>query len=321
METTYKFIKPNPVIVESLRKILIPIKSINDLTGVDTQSISIYSDYGPDDQKYQTIGYYMTDCYYSGTLISELQKVKDKYKISERHFSYKGRKDALKKAAFSEWFNVVKNYPGLIYIIAYDNSIKRTKEYIDEKQAKIDELRKIGLEDKFEVYEKMSLTISFLTVIAPYLKSNHKIAWISDPDTLIDTPEKLRNINISLGYLCDDLKMNLDSFSLLTKIAETENSDEETRKFNNNFEELLSIPDLAASTISSSLHITPDTELFCPDESAGEILNAFAQIPDIEDYKIEENLYCVFGISKFKLDYDENGKPFLRHLKVKLIKK
>ena len=106
-----------------------PINSIQDITGNNTKSLAIFIDDGPSLGKYQTFGYYIIDWNYSANLVNELKKIKAKYHISERTISYKGRKDKLKQKAFSEWIRAVKNYPGLLYVTAFDNSAKKTKEY------------------------------------------------------------------------------------------------------------------------------------------------------------------------------------------------
>lgn len=321
MNEGYLYIKPNEWINEALKDVVIPISTVKDFTGVETKSLLILIDDGPSDSKFQTFGYYITDWNHSATLVNELKKVKKKYNISERTISYKGRKDKLKRKAFSEWINVVKNYPGLLYVIGFETAAKSTSQYRKDYEELKASLTEHGFEASFDVYEKMASAISFFTVIAPYFYEGLNIAWLTDPDTIIDTKQKANILNNSVGFMLDELiSFKLGNISCFTKFNENQGTLEqikENEKFNKEIEELLSIPDIVCSSISASINLTEDNEILCPDEETSEIITELAQFVDIEDYKTEEKLYCLFGFSLFELEFDNDGNPFYRHKKIK----
>lgn len=312
----YKYLKLNSYIIESLKNVEIPIESIDDITGLESESISVFSDYGADNADYDTYGFYITDWNNSGFLRDELHKIKKKYNIEDRTISYKGRKDNLKRKAFVEWINVVRNYPGLIYVIAFDNRFEKLPEIREERNKLKKELEKKGFpENKVDIYFRMIKAISFLIIIGPYLKEKHKLAWISDPDKILDTEERKEILSSSFGFLADDiLEENISAIGFNTFF---EGEDDKTKDINNLYKELLSIADVAASTLSASFHHNEDQRIGCPDVETCEMFEELSKFCDIENYKIENELYCALGISVFDLKFTEDEEPYLHHYKLK----
>ncbi|HAF27777.1 MAG TPA: hypothetical protein DCG75_01905 [Bacteroidales bacterium] len=318
------YIKPNSTIVNLLKDVEFPITSIKDITGYDTKSLLILIDDGPAKGKYQTFGYFIADWNYSANLVNALKKIKQKYNISERKISYKGRKDKLKRNAFQEWINIVRNYSGLLYVTAFDNSAKTTKEFRKDYEDVKNSLDKHGFQGGFEAYEKMAKVLSFLSVISSYFYSDLNIILFSDPDTIIDTKQKVNVINYSLRIMLKELvPFKLGHVNCMTKFNERNGSfDErnENKLLNHAIEELLSIPDIACSSISSMLNLTSKSDISCPDDETSEIITEIAKFTNIEDYKKDDKSICTFGLSVFDIKYTEDGLAYYVHRNDKFIK-
>jgi len=208
-----------------------------------------------------------------------------------------------------------------LYVVGFDKSAKNTKQFRKDYEEIKASLYEHGFEADFDVYEKMASAISFFSAIAPYLYEGLNIAWVTDPDTIIDTKQKANILNNSVGFMLDELvSFKLGNISCFTKFNESEGTSkqiDENRRFNKALEELLSVPDIACSAISASMNLTEDEEILCPDDETSEIIIELAKFIDIEDYKAEKKLCCTFGFSLFQLDFDNQGNPFYIHKKMK----
>jgi hypothetical protein len=298
----------NPDFLEDLRSIKLPISSIDDLTGRDTTSITVFSDYGPDNTPFQTFGFYITDLNLLESFVSILHKIKAKHGVAGRTIDYKGRKDKLKRRAFREWIKVVRSWPGLLYIVAIDRRLERL-ESVKREAAKLkEEFDKAGLRD-FNLYSRMFGAVTFLSVLSPYLRKKHKIGWVTDRDILIDTPARQDTLMRTFGYYAESLlNKGLSDIRIVTL-------DKGKPESNNYAIEMLSIADIAASALAASLSVDENNQvsLSCPDDEAVDMIQEISKFRDISDYRIEPRLSCPLLTSIFLMNYSDEGRPFYRH--------
>jgi hypothetical protein len=298
--------KNDPRFHEFLRLIKLPITSIDDLTGVNSESVVVFSDYSLNSKSYEVYAYFLTDYSNLGLLISMLKQVKKKHKIVEREIKYERRNDGMKKKAFPDWISVVRNYPGLIHILVYDKRIDELL-YFKEATLKLKKaLKALGLKDSSDLYKRMIRAISFFVVLAPYLRSKHRLLWIGDEDDMLDTEARRELLSNALGFLADEsFGVPLAAFGIGTKVVEPEGS-----KINKDFKEVLSIPDMAAGSFAGSLQCDLDNRFRCPDDAAIEIIQEFSKFCSIEDFSVDRHPCCALGISTFDIFFNDEGEPY-----------
>lgn len=302
------YLKVDPHYLDALRQVNFPIKTIDDLTRRDTTSIALFSDYGPSDTNYEVYGYYLTDWNSSGLLFDCLQQVKEKYEIQQRTISYKGRKDRLKRKSFLEWINIVRSHPGLIYVLAFDKRMNREVKVKHRHKSLENQFKEAGIDGKHEIYNRMTTAMSFITVLSPYLKKKHKLAWITDKDCIIDTRERQDLLLSSLGFLCNELfNEPLSHVALMTKFNKPNSKDTDKQ-----FDELISIADITASCLAASLQYDTINRLRCPDPETIEMIQELSKFCSFKDYKTEKRSCCVLGISIFDLAHID-GQPYYLH--------
>lgn len=302
----------SPDLVEELRSLRLPVISIDDLTGRDTTSVGVFSDYGPDNTPFQTFGFYITDFNTSGRLTDILHKIKAKHGANGRTIGYKGRKDKLKRKAFREWIKAVRNWPGLLYVAAIDRRLEKLAPVRKEAARRKEEFRKVGLCD-FDLYSRMFGAVTFLFVLSPYLNEKHKIAWVTDKDVLVDKPSRQDTLVRTFGFYAKSLlNKGLSDIGITTLDDE---GDPESESFNSHAREMISIADVAASAIAASLSVDEDNQvkLLCRDEEAIDMVQEISRFQDITDYRIEPKLSCPLLTSIFLLEYSKEGQPFYKH--------
>jgi len=302
----------NPDLLESLKNIQLPIKSINDLTGRSTASVAVFSDYGPNNTPFQTFGFYITDWNISGELTRILYDIKAKHRSSGRTIDYKGRKDKLKRRGFREWIKAVRCWPGLLYIFAVDRRLEGLAPFRAEQAKRKKEFKEDGLND-YDIYSRMFGALSFLPMLSPYLNKQHKIFWITDKDCIIDTPKRRDTLIRTFGYHAE-LLLN-KSLSDIAVTALTDDDDSEAGIFNRHARELVSVADVAASALAASLSIDENNQpkMFCPDPEAIDMIQEISKFQSVANYKVEDRLSCPLLISLFLLDYTDDGRPFYKH--------
>lgn len=303
----------NSEMMEALKNEQLPITSIDDLTGLDTTSVAVFSDYGPDDTPFQTFGFYVTDWNLIGELTGILDTIKRKHGAGGRTIDYKGRKDEPKRSAFREWLKAVRSWPGLLYIVAIDRRLER----FANKQSKLtgleEEFRRVGLTAGAKIYSRMFGALTFMPLLSPYIKPKHKLAWITDRDCIVDTRARQDTLVRSFGKLAEEM-MNKP----LSDIAVITPSDDATpgaKEFYQHLRELLSVADVAASALAASLIIDGDNQfkLSCADPEAIDMVQEVSKFQDVATYKVEDLLSCPLGASIFSLEYTGDGEPAIRH--------
>src|SRR5215210_1143927 len=242
----------NPDVIERLRETRLPINSIDDLTGRDTTSVAVFSDYGPDDTTFQTFGFYITDLNVSGGLIDILHAIKAKHGAVGRSIDFKGRKDKPKRRAFREWIKAVRCWPGLLYVVAIDRRLMNHPSAREEAARRREEFSKASLPD-FRTCFRMFGALMFLPTLSPYLKEKHKIGWITDRDSIVDTPARQDTLIRTFGYYAEQLlSKTLDDIRVVTVGVD---DSPESGAYDGYARELLSVADVVASALAASLSV------------------------------------------------------------------
>ena len=78
---------------------------------------------------------------------------------------------------------------------------------------------------------------------------------------------------------------------------------------------MLSGPDMAAGAFAASLTYNDGgkREFKCPDKETVDIIEEFANIKELSEYKKEELLYPIKGVSIFDMEFNQEQEPYLRH--------
>lgn len=294
---------PQPVI-DQITQIEFPFDNIDEFTGIDTKSIIILSDYAGETSNFETFAYYITDWNHCGTLVKALKRVKKTYGISERTICYKGRKDRLKCRAFEDWMQIVKSYPGIICVFAYDNSMKTESLYLKDLLKCKNEMAGYDLYDNVGIAQKMWKALSLAVLWPKLFKDKHRVAWVSDDDDIFGTKKRTGAFFDTLDDMCSRIEApKLKKFGLATPFDDKKEFDM--------FEEMLSIPDMAAGAFAASLCYAEDG-VVCPDEETAKIIEEFAVIPRISQFVKRGNLYPLFHCGLLKVAYTAAGEPYYR---------
>ncbi|MFB6307288.1 MAG: hypothetical protein ABEH43_09935 [Flavobacteriales bacterium] len=304
MSEGHKYVQPNEALQNLIEEVNLPINSINDITKRYSSSIAIFSDYGPENERFTTYAYYVVDWNCSGLLLEEINKVKGKYGIEEREISYKKRTDGKKRKAFPEWINEVRNFPGLIYVVAIENNPNNPSNYHPDRKRLQQDAELAGIETNIDTLQKLADALIFLGIIGPFFERNQNLAWVTDPDKIIDGNENKQIFRDSFGFILDKyVKENLNCVAFTDGFRENEeevDGDDDNAEGNRVFKEFLSIPDMACSSFSSAFNNSRDKDLILPDNEAGEITKEFAKFKNIKDFcKFDESI-CYLGISLFE---------------------
>lgn len=281
----------NQDIIERLRETRLPISSIDDLTGRDTTSVVVFSDYGPEDTPFQTFGFYVTDLHISGDLAGILRAIKEKHGAAGRSIDFKGRKDKPKRRAFREWIKAVRGWPGLLYVVAIDRGLMNHPKVREEMARQNAGFRTAGLPDLRTCF-RMFGALMFLPTLSPYLKGKHKIGWVTDRDTIIDTPSRQDTLVRTFGYYAEQLlNKTLDDIRVVTLGVDDSPRSQEHEA---HARELLSVADVAASALAASLSVDGSgrAKLSCPGPEAIDMLQEISKFRDAVDYRIEPRLSC-----------------------------
>jgi hypothetical protein len=212
----------------------------------------------------------------------------------------------MKRKAFLDWINVVRNYPGLAYIMDYDKRIDDLL-YSNEANLKLrTELKTKGLPDKPELYKRMVRAVSFIALLVPYLNPKHKLLWVSDEDDMLDTATRRELLVNAFGFLADEgFGVPLSALGIGTKVAEPEGEE-----INRDFKEILSIPDMAAGSFAASLQYDSGVRFICPDDAAIEIVQEFSKFCPIEDFEAERFPCSAIGVLAFDIMHTDEGEPY-----------
>jgi len=292
-------------LLEQLDSIDLGVKSIDEITLRDTESVAIFSDYGADNADYDVYAHFIVDWKACGELVKALKEVKKKHNIANRTIDYKGRKDKLKKEALKEWIQTIEGFPGHIHVVAYDKRFDNENSVLNIRRENKKDLLKFGVNDnKILVYERMAKNLSFFRIISKLLKKKHKVAWISDHDTIFDTEVRKNVLLNSLSHLVGDsmMKEKIKAISFRPPFKKTS----ENQEINEVFNELLSVADIAASSFAASLHY--DQPLGCPDEETVQIIDGLLGMGHLQKRKN----FCSINVTLLRLDYQSTGEPFLR---------
>lgn len=318
----------NRDIIERLRETRLPVSSIDDLTGRDTTSVVVFSDYGPEDTPFQTFGFYVTDLHISGDLAGILCAIKEKHGAAGRSIDFKGRKDKPKKRAFREWIKAVRCWPGLLYVVAVDRRLMNQSAAKEDTARRKEEFKGAGLPD-FRTCSRMFGALMFLPTLSPYLREKHRIGWVTDRDSIVDTPARQDTLVRTFGY---NAELLLDKTSDDIRVITLGVDDSpEGMAYNEHARELLSVADVAASTLAASLSVNDDgqAELSCPGPEAIDMLQEISKFQDAVKYKIEARLSCSllthiilpnhdavsgpdYTVNTLTLTYDLKSDPLLR---------
>jgi hypothetical protein len=281
----------NSDVYNELRDTHLPISSIDDLTGRDTNSVAVFSDYGPSNTPFQTFGFYVTDFNTSGDLTQILRSIKAKHGISGRTIDFKGRKDRLKRNAFREWIKAVRSWPGLLYIVAIDRGLMNHPSVREMAARRKEEFRRVGLPD-FQIYSRIYGALMFLPTLSTYLKEKHRIAWVTDKDSIVDTPARQDILVRTFGRYAERLLNK--TLSDIAIIMPGVDDRPEARAYDEHARELISVADVAASALAASLSVDEHNRanLSCLGPEAIDMLQEISKFQDVSDYKIEARLSC-----------------------------
>ncbi|WP_263560117.1 hypothetical protein [Paenibacillus polymyxa] len=304
-----------PYLLKQFDNINLGVKSIDEITLRDTKSVAIFSDYGADNADFDVFAHFIVDWNVCGELVKALKEVKKKHNIAERTIDYKGRKDKLKKAALKEWMQTIESFPGHIHVLAYDKRFDNEDKVLNIRRENKQDLLKLGFnDDKILVYERMAKNLSFFRIISKLLKQKHKVAWVSDHDTIFDTELRRTVLLNSLSQLVGDsmTEEKIEALSFLTPFEKTADNQELNEVFN----ELLSVADIAASSFAASLHYDQTQLLGCPDEETVQIIDGLLGMGHLHKRK---NLSSI-NVTILRLDYYKStGEPFLRQASLDIV--
>lgn len=314
-------IKLNPYILEQLNYFQLPINTIDDVTGTKSNNIVIFSDYGPENAEYETYGYYITTIENAKNLSIQLQGIKKKFSIPNLIIDYKNRsqirKSPVKRQAFLDWFEKIKNSPGLIQIIAFDKRFDKDISFKKEQDEFKQEVLKFGLNSNPKeayIYERMAKTMSIIPIITPYLQEKNTLCIVSDRDKILDTLERqeLYHNSVSSTFFEVTKLKNFGGIHISTPTLKGTGSEE----INKSIEEMLSIPDIAASSFGACLTVNKQQRLVCPDEQAQEMLEELCKIPPLthKNEAIASRCYLSVALFDFEKLNDNDESPHY-HLK------
>jgi hypothetical protein len=134
--------------------------------------------------------------------------------------------------------------------------------------------------------------LMFLPTLSPYLKEKHKIGWITDRDSIVDTPARQDTLIRTFGYYAEQLLgKTLDDIRVVTLGVD---DNPEAGAYDGYACELLSVADVAASALAASLSVDDggQAKLSCPGPEAIDMLQEISKFQDAVDYKIEARLSC-----------------------------
>ncbi|NPV89212.1 MAG: hypothetical protein HPY50_00365 [Firmicutes bacterium] len=273
MTKQIKYIEVNPFYKEVLSKNSVPFIKLSDITRRESEVLSIYSDYSGDNSlaQYETFSFYLVDWNVCGQLYDKLVNIKKDFNIPERKIDYKGRKDGLKFRSFPKWINEVRDFPGLILLLAFDKKIFTTPSYLKDKELLKKELIEAGLEEKTDVAQRMVKAICYLPIIGHLLNERHKLYWITDNDVIIDTEKRTNLLGQALGFLANDvIGHKIAAFGYSKPILDIH-------------KEFLCVPDLIAGALAHSLQWEDNKGFYWspPDEETSTILNEYAKFGDV----------------------------------------
>ncbi|MCK4818665.1 hypothetical protein KA005_23035 [bacterium] len=165
--------------------------------------------------------------------------------LKNRTMSYKDLSDAIRRKALLPFLRAANTIPGIILTLLIDKSIKSLflpNDFIDFEATGYDKYSHW----KKEPFEKLLRAIYLVNILLIYFSfENQNILWITDEDELAANETRINEAVEIFSDLSNQLiNHKMGNFGLGTTKFDSESKD---------FEDLVSVPDLVAGTLTSVL--------------------------------------------------------------------
>lgn len=174
------------------KKLLLP-----ELRKYGNKSIGIFSDYGGEsnDSLYNTYAFLICGWNHSWGVLSEMKKVRDKYKLNNKEISFKDLRYGPIKRSLKEYLNVMDFHAiGFLYTVIIEKGIASLFADSDKDLCKL--IREKGFGDwKPKVLEKLLRVTHIAGYLTALLSENgQKIFWMTDHDAIAPNEQKGQDI-------------------------------------------------------------------------------------------------------------------------------
>ena len=223
---------------------------------------------------------------------------------SERLPSFKDRKDSVRKMYIGHWLDYIRKTPSILYSFGFPKSIQKEEGFREAAFANLEEAKKLGIPWKKDMPLLTQFFMAFIPLLTPLLKKRHRLTWCLDNDPLLDTAARAATTGNSIAS------------ALTTQGWDGENPIEVlwpkiAGEFREMVEELLSVPDLIAGALSSSLSEVGDAYgLLARDLESARLLEEFAdfEFPDVQHRKQRSMCKVFFRLFSVS-EIDELRRP------------
>lgn len=208
-----------------------------------SETVYCFSDYSGElkSNKHQTYSFLLIDDRSLHCFATEHKKIRYRYKISKRKFSYKDLSDKTLRAPCDELLNLASKLNGVLLTVAINKKLDLSFQYDDTNT------NFLFLTNQKKKNIKRMLIISHLAgfFVASIIRPMHNIIWITDNDNIVandNFTRLLTNMFASIvGSLVDFQLKHVRCGSSCCDYGD------------NLIEDLLSIPDFAAGVLANQM--------------------------------------------------------------------
>jgi len=226
---------------------MLPFSSMADLLGEEPYSVAAFSDYAgaAPAAKYDVFATYIVHWNSVGRLIEDLKRLRAKHGIPERLIDFKSRKDRMKEKVLRPWVERFALHPGLLFVLCVDKRLATTDDTLQSLREMKASIQAHGLPLTASTAAGLARKLSFLAVIGHLIEPRHRFVWVSDEDEILQGQVSAVTGD-ALGALAERvLKAPLAAFGYC--------SPKGMGKLREDWEILLSLPDIAAGTLATAL--------------------------------------------------------------------
>ena len=212
-----------------------------------SETIYCFSDYSGDikSNKYKTYSFLLIDDSSFKYFSTEHKKIRHRYNIGKRKFSYKDLSDKVLNTPCNDFLNISNNLNGILLSVAINKNLSLDFRYDDKNEFSF-------LKEQKKSNIQRILTISHLAgcFIASVVRPMQNVVWITDNDNIVAND----NFTILLTNVFATIISSLIDFDLKHLRCGASRCD----YGDNLIEDLLSIPDFAAGILANQM----DTQFF-----------------------------------------------------------
>lgn len=266
------------------------------------QRFALFTDFGSQEGNYFTIGHYLQSWARLNELVDGLRYIRRHFGIN-RPLSFKDRKRQNRAEAFESWIDLIRSYPGFIFLFAFDRFFFKDPEM---KKQQVDLMVKAlgyGSRRDRALFENAAWAPFVWASIHRFFNPTDRINWIFDRDPLFD------NVNYTncLGRNLEGMYQRLDCAMPRISYGPPGNRDTPQTEC---MEELLSVADLVASTFSKVLSCDGENLKNVEDFESSRLFREFAKFQNVYGVSLGTKTECKFGY--VRLDKErKNGRVAL----------